>query len=125
MVYLILKEHNAICWRLKRFNDFWKYHLQYKFIFFLITIWYFVYECFFDIKLALLGRLTLSVFMSAFIVILGLNIYMIFKISQEISSTLLEGDKDNKFILNLGEITLSTFEQHLCPTQVFIKTKLN
>ena len=56
-VYLIINVHNAICWKLKRFNDFWKFDLISEFVFFLIMIWFFTYEVVFDIKLVLYNRL--------------------------------------------------------------------
>ena len=83
-VYLIINVHNAICWKLKRFNDFWKYHLISEFVFFLIMIWFYIYEIVFDIKLAIYNRLFLVNWLLTFSSLLSLFIYMVFIVSLEV-----------------------------------------
>ena len=103
-VYLIINVHNALCWKLKQFNDFWKFHLISELIFFLIMIWFYIYEIAFDIQLALYNRLFLCNWLMSFSTLLSLLIYMVFIVSQEVRAS---QSCLNLIVINFNYIFLS------------------
>ena len=84
IINMILKKHNVICWRLKRFNYFWKWHLQLQIINFLILIWFFIYEVFLDTKLVFYNKLFLSTWLVTYILVVSLLIYMLLMVSRKV-----------------------------------------
>ena len=84
-IYLIIRRHNIICYRFKRFNDFWKFHLQFELIFFLILIWFLTYEVAFDYKLVFYNRIFFFTWQLGFTSILSFVIYMVYMVSLEVN----------------------------------------
>lgn len=84
-IYFIIRRHNAICRRLKRFNDFWKFYFQFEITFFMIYIWFLIYEVNFDYKLVIFNRLFFTFLVIFLILFLTCIFFMVYFISVEVT----------------------------------------
>ena len=85
VIYLILRRHNAICWKLKRFNDFWKFHLQILIMSFILLCWFTLYTSAFDIKLVIYHRILFAILLCGFILLLSFLFYTVSLASYQVS----------------------------------------
>lgn len=84
-IYLIIKHHNALCWKLKQFNDFWKFVYQFQLTFILSLFWILVYVSTFDTKSPIQSKFAVIIFMLGSTQLLCLKIYTVFIVSNEVS----------------------------------------
>ena len=80
-VNLIIQEHNVICSRQHRFNEFWKIYLKFEIFNFIFQVWFFAYESIFDPKLVLFNKIFFGNWLNNWIIVLSCFIYMIYLVS--------------------------------------------
>ena len=88
-VNLIIQEHNAICLRQHRFNQFWKIYLKFEIFNFIFLVWFFAYESIFDPKLVLVNKIFFGNWLNNWIIVLSCFIYMIYLVSVKVLFKLL------------------------------------
>ena len=84
-VYLLIKQHNDICLMLKRFNDFWKFHLLNSMSFYVILIWFCVYISIFYSKLDFFGKLFMNCLPAEVVCILAFIVLIIILVSIQVN----------------------------------------
>ena len=83
-IYLLIKEHNDLCFMLNRFNDFWKIFMVFTFSYYIVFIWSLAYPSIAYSNIDLFQKLFMWFSLSGSIVTFFNISFIIFSISSEV-----------------------------------------